>query len=525
LNYKQFESEKINTDEIIENSFFTFQKIYDKEFGGFGERPKFPSPHNLLFLLNYYLKTKNESSLEMVNKTLIEMRLGGIFDHIGYGFHRYSTDKKWFLPHFEKMLYDQAMLTIACVEAFQITGNDLFKKTTEEILTYVLRDMTSEEGGFFSAEDADSEGEEGKFYVWTKKEVIEILGSNEGELFSSTYNVTENGNYFEESNGKSTGTNIPFLSSELSANVNDHDNFESKISELRNKLFELRERRIHPFKDDKILTDWNGLMIVALAKAGRILKNDKYLTAAVNCINFIYSKLFCGDDHLLHSYRNGKSSILGQLDDHSFLIWGLLELYDSTFDADYLLKSVKLTDMLIENYWDKENNNGFYFTSLDDSNLIARPKDFYDGAIPSGNSVMYINLQKLFNLTANHKYIEYSENLSDAISNHVMKVPTGHSQFLSGLVQFSLPSYEIIIVCIEKTKIADEMIELINSKFELNKIVMLITENNREMIKDIAPFTSGFSINDETTVYVCKNHQCSLPTTEKKQLKKLLSEN
>ena len=520
-------SEQIS-NEVLENAFNTFNKSFDPEFGGFGEQPKFPSPHNLSFLLRYYSANKNENALNMVVKTLTEMRKGGIFDHIGFGFHRYSTDKKWFLPHFEKMLYDQAMLTIAYTETYQLTKNKLFKDTADEILTYVLRDMTSPKGGFYSAEDADSEGEEGKFYLWKKEEIIKLLGKEDGELISSIYNLENSGTYYDEASGQKPGTNIFFLKDDLKELANkfslSESDLEKKINSARTILFDNREKRIHPYKDDKILTDWNGLMIAALAKTSRVLNNEKYLSAAENSVKFIYDNLIDKNGKLLHRFGDGESAINAQIDDYSFLIWGLLEIYETNFKVEYLKKAIDITNHLTANFWDKENNSGFYFTAEDNSELISRPKEFYDGAIPSGNSIMYSNLIKLNKLTANQKYIDYAENLGLAFKIFVDRTPTGFSQFLSGL-QFSFnESCEIIIVGDKNSEKTKDILSAINSKFIPNKVVMVIDENNKEEILKIAPFTENYStIKVETTVYVCKNFVCNLPTSDKLKVLEMLS--
>ena len=521
------DSDDTISPKVIENAFNTFSNSFDPEFGGFGERPKFPSPHNLSFLLRYNSANKNDQALNMVVKTLTEMRKGGIFDHVGFGFHRYSTDKKWFLPHFEKMLYDQAMLTMAYTEAYQITKNVLFKNSADEVLTYVLRDLTSPAGGFYSAEDADSEGEEGKFYLWSKSEIISLLGKEDGELISNIFNLENQGNYYEEASGHRTGTNHFYLEkelNELAKDLNlDENELSNKINDARVILFNAREKRIHPYKDDKILTDWNGLMIAALAKASRALDNKEYLLTAVNSIDFIYNNLVDINGQLLHRFRDGEAAINAQIDDYSFLIWGLLEVYQTNFDVTYLTKATDLTDHLINNFWDNENNSGFYFTSENDSKLISRPKEFYDGAIPSGNSVMYSNLIKLNKLTANQKYIDYAENLSLAFKIFVDRTPTGFSQFLSGL-QFSFDqSYEIIIVGEKNSPKTIEMLDTINSQFIPNKVVMLINEGNRAEISKLAPFTENYtSVDGKTTAYVCKNFVCNLPTSKKEKVIELL---
>ena len=515
------------TKEILDNALKSFSDRFDPEYGGFEERPKFPSPHNFSFLLRYFNNTNNKTSLNMVEKTLTEMRKGGIFDQIGFGFHRYSTDKKWFLPHFEKMLYDQAMLTIAYTEAFQMTKNRLFEQTVNETLTYVLRDMTSLNGGFYSAEDADSESEEGKFYLWRKEEIISLLGKEDGEFISEIFNAEENGNYFEEASGHQTGTNHFYLTDtedKLAEKIGlEKSEFSDKLNSLRKILFEEREKRIHPYKDDKILTDWNGLMIAALAKASRVLDNAKFSDAAEKAVKFIFSKLVDDNGNLLHRFRDGEAAIPAQIDDYSFLIWGLLELYETTFKVEYLRKSLELADHLINNYWDNENNSGFYFTSEDNSKLISRPKEFYDGAIPSGNSVMYSNLLKLNKLTANNSYLDYADKLGLGFKNFIDRAPTGFAQFLCGL-QFALEeSSEIIIVGEKESEKTQEILKFINLHFISNKVVMHIDSENKDELNKIAHFTKDYSTTEgETTVYVCKNYVCSLPTSDLEELKKLI---
>ncbi|MCB9209270.1 MAG: thioredoxin domain-containing protein [Ignavibacteriales bacterium] len=515
------------SNSIFEDAFRLFEERFDKDFGGFGERPKFPSPHNLSFLLRYYKQTNNDQALEMVSKTLFEMRKGGIYDQIGFGFHRYSTDQKWFLPHFEKMIYDQAMLIIAYSEAYQITKNVFFKKTVEETIEYVLRDMTDINGGFYSAEDADSEGEEGKFYVWKKQELNELLGKEDSDFISDVFNITKHGNYYEEATREATGSNILFMSylpNQLAEKSKIAENeFHSKLSTIRQKIFNERKKRIHPYKDDKILTDWNGLMIAALSIASKTFDNNMYSKKAEDAVKFIFENLFDKNGNLLHRFRENESAISAQIDDYAFLIWGLLELYESTFKIEYLKRSIELTETVINNFWDKKNNSGFYFTSEKYSNLIARTKEFYDGAIPSGNSVMYSNLIKLNKITTKIKYLEYAENLSLAFKQIVERTPIGFSQFLSGYNFAQNISSEIIIVGEKENKNTKEIINLINSDFLPYKVVILIDQNQSDQIKEIAPFTKDYEmINGKTTVYICKDYKCELPTTEINKVKKLL---
>ena len=372
--------------ELINRAYDQFRNGFDEEYGGFFRAPKFPSPHNLIFLMRYHHSFDNKIALDMATKTLKQMRLGGIYDHIGFGFHRYSTDRHWLVPHFEKMLYDQAMIAMAYTEAYHITGEDIFAQTAREIFTYVLRDMTASEGGFFSAEDADSEGEEGKFYIWTEQEIKEVLGEDYGKEFNDIFSITTPGNYRDESSGKETRLNIPHLKN---YNTNGSNEFES----AREKLFNIREKRIHPLKDDKILTDWNGLMIAALAKAAIVLDEPVYLDAAEKAAEFVLHSISKGE-RLLKRYRNGVAALDAHLDDYAFMAWGLLELYEATFATKYLSQALDLMNIMVEDFWD-DKNGGFFLGSDQSEKLIVRSKTAYDGAIPSGNSVAVMNMVKL----------------------------------------------------------------------------------------------------------------------------------
>ena len=382
---------------------------FDETNGGFGTAPKFPTPHNLLFLLRYWKRTGDEQALSMVEATLGGMRKGGVYDHVGYGFHRYSTDPRWFLPHFEKMLYDQAMLALVFTEAYQATGKKEYEDTARQIFTYVMRDMTSPEGGFYSAEDADSEGEEGKFYVWTEDEITGVLGKDDAELIIKTYNVEESGNFSEEASGEKTGSNILYLKKPLPELARSFgmsaDEFEGRIDKSRKKLFDVREKRVHPHKDDKILTDWNGLMIAALSKGASVFSDPLYSDAAKRAADFVLGKMTDGKGRLLHRWRDGEAGIGGSIDDYSFFIWGLLELYESTFDIKYLKAALDLQTEMTGLFWD-DKNGGFYFTSHDAEELITRHKEIYDGAIPSGNSVAMLNLLRIGRITGDAAYDE-----------------------------------------------------------------------------------------------------------------------
>jgi len=396
-------------DEVmIRDAFSQYASRFDPDYGGFGRAPKFPSPHNMIFLLRYSKLFGVATGKTMVEKTLHQMRLGGVFDHIGLGFHRYSTDNRWFLPHFEKMLYDQAMISMAFLEAYQLTNNENYANVAREIFTYVLRDMRDKDGGFYSAEDADSEGEEGIFYIWTQEELVKILGEDDGLKLAKTFGFIDGGNFFEEAGGHTTGNNIPYFQDDretLAKNVDmSLDDFNAFIEKSRQKLFEVREKRIHPLKDDKILTDWNGLMIAALSQGGQVLGDDVYIDAAKNAVNFVLESLRDDNGRLMKRSRLGKAGLQPHLDDYSFMVFGLLNLYEATFDPSYLASALELTEIMIEDFSDK--NGGFFIGSKDAEKLMIRAKDSYDGAIPSGNSVAALNLFRLGKITGNTKWTD-----------------------------------------------------------------------------------------------------------------------
>ena len=499
---------------------------FDSAYGGFSQAPKFPTPHNLLFLLRYWKRSGDGRALWMVEKTLQAMRLGGIYDHVGFGFHRYSTDSKWLVPHFEKMLYDQALIAMAYTEAYQATGRLEYRETASEIFTYVLRDMTSPEGGFYSAEDADSEGEEGKFYLWTEEEIRELLGE-EAELIIKIFNVEKEGNFSEEASGRRTGRNILYLRkplADISASLNiPFEELKARVERAREKLFSYREKRIHPGKDDKILTDWNGLMIAALAKGGIVFDEPRYLEAARCAVDFILNRLTTPDGRLLHRYREGEAAVVATLDDYAFFIWGLIELYEATFDIGYLKIALRLNDDMIKHYWD-EKNGGFYLTPDDGEALIVRPKEIYDGAVPSGNSVAMLNLLRLAKITANPDFERRAIGIVRAFSRVVKQLPLAHTQLMIAL-DFALgPSYEVVVVGKPGSEDTIRMLKSLQRPFIPNKVVVFCsTEKDYPGIEEIAEFAKNYStLNGKATAYVCINYECGLPTTDVDNMLKML---
>lgn len=497
---------EIDYGKTIEKCFSQLIKSFDGKYGGFGMQMKFPTPHNLLFLMRYYLCKKDADALAMVEKTLQNMYRGGIYDHLGFGFCRYSTDRMWLEPHFEKMLYDNALLAITYCEAYQCTKNPFYAKVAEEIFTYIKRDMTSEEGAFYSAEDADSEGEEGKFYIFTKEEILKLLGSKDGEKFCVKYNVTEGGNF--------NGANILNLISE--AEEDDNGDF---YDGCKKKLFDYREKRKHPFKDDKILTSWNGLMICAYAYGGRVLNNMGYIETAEAATEFILENMIdetnisAAGNGLYSRYRDGEAKFTAVADDYAYMIWGLIELYESTFNKKYLVEAYKLNAVLIENFWE---NGALFLTAKDSEQLIYRPREIYDGAIPSANSVSINNFIRLARLCGDHDLEEMAAQIIRFFGKNLEDVPHGHSFAMFGLMHFAYLSREIVLSG-EKT---DDFLSLINSVYSPFTVTAYV---NDELMEEFE-FYKNFKSNDKKPcAYVCENNICGLPIHEAEELKEKLS--
>ena len=505
---------------ILTTTNSQFINRYDETHGGFGAKPKFPSPHNLIYLLRYHNMSGDKTSLLMVEKTLQEMRLGGIFDHVGFGFHRYSTDREWILPHFEKMLYDQAMLTLAFTEAYQITKNQLYKDTAEEILHYVQRDMTDKRGGFYSAEDADSEGEEGLFYLWTVEEIKNILSDEESELLINNYSLDKEGNYKDEATGKKTEKNILYLKEPI-------NNIESKnrLNEITKKLYLAREKRIHPLKDDKILTDWNGLMIAAFAKAGDVFNSNDYIQQAEKSAQFILKNLTDNNGRLLKRYRNGNAGIDAHLDDYAFFIWGLLELYEATFNVTYLTEAVQLSNIMVDEFWDI-TNGGFFLGSESSEKLIVRAKTGYDGAMPSGNSVAAMNCSKLNRITGETKWAEITDKIFMTFSNEIQKTPSGYASMVNSFL-FNIDSpKEIVIVGSSNDDETIKAIKKIKSEYVPSKVIIFKdTDDELNKLSPLAKWTvTQETIDEKTTYYICQDFACKVPTTDLELALKFINE-
>lgn len=527
LNNQKLISDTTEIDNsVLDRAYEELSKRYDETNGGFGSAPKFPSPHNLLFLLRYWKSRNQPKALEMVEKTLTEMRHGGIYDHIGFGFARYSTDQNWLVPHFEKMLYDQAMLVMAYTETYLVTKNEFYKETAKEILEYVLRDMTHPEGGFYSAEDADSEGEEGKFYLWDADELRNVLDKKESDFAIKVFSIADDGNWIDESKGMMTGTNILHLNKSTAELANEfnlsEDDFKKKLESVRKKIFLYREKRIHPHKDDKVLTDWNGLMISALAKASQAFGDDRYSEVAIKSYSFIEKYLTEKDGRLIHRFRDGESGLPAHIDDYAFMINASIDLYETTFEIEYLKRAIKLNDILMKEFWD-EQSAGFYFTSSTSEKLIARQKDVYDGAVPSGNSVALLNLIRLSRFTSNIYFEKKASVLVNSFSGYVSKSPSAFCMFMCGLDFLFSASTEVVIVSDHKDNIANKGINLIRSVFNPNKVVILKFDNTTTDYSELLSFTNYMKMKDNnTTFYVCRDYTCNQPVNSLIELEKLL---
>ena len=497
---------------IIHTAYEQYKRSFDSMFGGFGNAPKFPSPHIFFFLLRYWKMTGEEAALKMTEKTLLSMRKGGIFDHIGYGFCRYSTDNSWLVPHFEKMLYDNALIAMANLETYQATANGSFARIAEEILTYALRDMTSPEGAFYSAEDADSEDSEGKkeeglFYTWTPDEIRQVLDGTDAERFMMLYDITSKGNF--------EGRNIP---NTIHGSIPGNDL--EFVERCRGKLFETRKKRIHPFKDDKILTSWNGLMIAALAMGGRVLGNSRYASASEKAANFILTRLVDEKGRLLAVYRDTASSLKAYAEDYAFMVWGLLELYETTYKPEYLQSAIKLNDKLVELFQD-EKDGGLFLYGNDSEQLIMRPKESYDGAVPSANSTAANNMVRLARLTGRHELEEKARQILQAFSGNVEDYPAGHCHMLNAAILLEAESSEVVVAG-ELDKGADKLLEVVRQGFRPFTVSLHYNRNN-DTLRTMIPFMSNYSaVEGKAAAYVCRNFACSYPVSDADSLSDIL---
>ncbi len=524
-------------ESLLTQAFEHSSASYDETFGGFEPAPKFPRAHALSFLLRYLKRGKSPQALEMVEKTLTEMHRGGMYDHLGGGFHRYSTDRQWRIPHFEKMLYDQAILTRAYLEAHQATGNEAYAQIAREIFEYVLRDLTSPEGSFYCAEDADSapdpsrpeEKEEGAFYLWTSKELEELLGSEEAKLLSFVFGMEPGGNAISDPTGELHGKNVLYLARAAEEAAKKFglsvEEVKKKLDEGKKRLLETRLKRPRPHLDDKVLTDWNGLMIGSLAFGSRVLDEPRYAQAAQRAADFILKHLMRRDGRLLHRYREGQAAVLATLEDYAFFIVGLVDLYEATFESKYLAEAKRLTGEMVRLFWD-DSKGGFFMTGSDAEQLLVRQKELYDGAIPSGNSVAALALLRVGRLTQSQGFEQKAKQLFDSFSAELRQNPPAYTQSLIAL-DFALgPSKEIVIAGPAADPATQEMIRAVYSAFLPNKVVALHPPGRAgQAIEALVPFLKEqVALEGKGTVYVCQNYTCDLPTSDLQKLRDLLAQ-
>jgi hypothetical protein len=508
-------SDKDFASEIVGESCAKISRAYDPDNGGLGQAPKFPNAGVYELFLRHYHHSKSEHYLEMIVHTLTKMAQGGIYDHLGGGFHRYSVDAKWLVPHFEKMLYDNAQLLRTYSQAYAITHEPLFKSIVEETSGYLLREMLHCEGGFYSTQDADSEGEEGKFFVWTPEEINRLVGETDGEIFCRMYDVSEQGN-FEEKN-----ILHPILTVEQASTFfrTEKSEIEALVARAKDKLFSAREKRTRPFRDEKIITAWNGLALSGLAEAIKMIDDRTCAEAANRTIEFIFSKLF-RDGFLLHVFKDGQAKHLGYLDDYAFLAAGLLDTYEALFDRSLLERAVQLTEIMLREFWD-ERDGGFFYTGKSHEQLISRAKPIFDASIPSGNAVATQLLLRLYHLTRNEDYRARAEKILRSYYEAMESQPFGFAHMVCALDQYLHPAKEIVLVGTRDDPRAMDLIKEIHRLYLPNKLLRLVSPD--PPLENVSPLLQGKTqIDGRPTVYVCENFTCSAPVTTWSELKPLL---
>lgn len=497
---------------IIRRAAEHFRDEFDRVNGGFGTAPKFPRSVSLDFLLRFYRRTGGREAVEMVNRTLAAMAAGGIHDHIGGGFHRYATDAGWLVPHFEKMLYDNALLATSYLEAYQVTGREDFAAAVRDILGYLEREMSAPGGGFYSATDADSEGEEGKFYVWSRQEVTAVLGAQRAGWFCDYYGVSAGGNF-------AGGKSVLHVARGLETVARDHGlepaELRAALAEARSELYAARLRRVPPFKDTKILVSWNGLAISAFARAASVLGERSYAARAVAAAEFVLDHMQAGGGRLHRSYFGGKATGTAYLDDYAFFAAGLLDLYEATFDARWLREAIALGRILEEHFWDAQGG-GYFVTPDDGEQLFAREKPGYDGAEPSGNSVAIANLLRLAELTGEDRYRAMADKALGAFAELLRRSPAAAPRMLSAL-DFRLDSpKEIVIVKPDAHSSAEPMLSRLARTFLPNRVLVVVTQGEDQAAQArLVPLVAGkVPLEGKTTAYVCEHGACELPTTD-----------
>ncbi|MFN8576905.1 MAG: thioredoxin domain-containing protein [Candidatus Sericytochromatia bacterium] len=494
--------------DIIEKSISQLENYFDYDNGGFGSKPKFPNTFNLDLFLRHYKNTNEKKYLDMVELTLKKMSNGGLYDQLGGGFYRYSVDEIWLIPHFEKMLYDNSLLIKLLLEVYQITKNDFYKNKAEESLEYVLREMYQENGGFYSTQDADSEKEEGKFYVWTPQEIKEVLGDKDAELFCDFFDISSEGNFEHGKSNLQTLFSYEEFALKKSLNIDD---IKKIIESSKVKLFNYRTKRIYPAKDTKVLTSWNGLMISAFAKGYQVLKNEKYLKACKETINFIFNKMY-KKNLLLRTYKDNQSKLNAYLEDYAFFIQGLIDVHQVTLEQEFLDKAIELNKVILEQFWD-EKEGGFFFTGKSHEELIVKTKEILDHSIPSSNAIALYNLIRLFRLTEDKDLEEKINKTIKAFSQTVNKYQSGVASFLTILdLYFKLPS-DLILVGdnVEEIK---PFLDKIADIFNTNTIIHFHNQSN----DSLEMYKGKNKLDNKHTAYLCENLTCKSPINSPENL-------
>jgi len=503
---------------IEDKAFQAFLGAFDERNGGFEIAPKFPSPHRLIFLLRHWKAKSDEHSIEMVKSTLDAMRRGGINDHVGYGFHRYSTDQRWLLPHFEKMLYDQALQVLAFAEAYAATGEDRFRGTALNVLAFVEREMSSPYGGFYSAIGADSEGEEGKYYVWRYDEVSSLIEVDDLEIFSEAYDVQKEGNFRDEASRKRTGKNILHLAKGPDQLARDHGLKEGEVSAQLERglarLFEAREKRVRPEVDDKILADWNGLMIAAFAYSARAFGNESLSRQARRGADFILSQMSNGQGRLYHRHADGQAAVTGFLDDYSFMAWGLTELYLTTFSARYLRSAVDLTEAMIGHFQDG-SQGGFFFTADDSERMLARSKDVHDGAIPSGNGMAACLLERMSRLTGEQRYADMAMEVLRTFASDLNSNPMAHAQMLQAWQSLQSRARTVAVIGDLEQEATRSMLAALGGRYDPNLLVVL---NDSAEAAELTGTAELERLGGQATAYIIRGDAISAPITDPEEL-------
>ncbi len=505
-------------EDVLEKAFRRFSDSFDRTCGGFGGAPKFPASMSLALLLRYHRQSGSPDALDMVEHTLKRMANGGLYDHLGGGFHRYSVDERWLVPHFEKMLYDNALLSWVYLEAFQVTGDAFYRRVVEETLDYVCREMTQPEGGFYATQDADSEGEEGKFFVWLPEEIEEVLDEEEARLFMRYYNVLPEGNFEHGTSILHVDATVPELSRFIGV---EEEAMQRAIDKGRERLFAMRQRRIPPGRDEKILVSWNGLMISAMARAYQVLGVEAYLQAAQGAADFILDHML-EEGELLHTYKDGRAHLEAYQDDYACFINGLLDLYEASFDPCWLRFAREMNRVMVERFWDGDKG-GFFYTGEGSEDLIVRTKNPFDNATPSGNSLGTLALLRLAALGGDMGLLEKGEQTLKLFGDLMSRAPSSCAQMLCALDFYQGPPYQVAIVGGPQER--KVFLETLHGRFLPNKVLVVGNPSDYpEDLVDYLPLLEGKLHGDaeQVRIYVCRNSVCSQPVGTTEELTSLL---